>query len=338
MGRHHARVLRAHPEVEFVAAVNPFEDLSKEVAGVPVLDSVGELLERGIDICVIAAPTTNHEEIAIELAEARVATLVEKPLAHSTEAAKRIVKAFAARNIIGCVGHIERFNPALQQLRRRLDLVQLDQIWHVASRRQGPFPVRAQDCGVILDLATHDIDLTSWLTGSPYRSVSARSVSKSGQLHEDLVTVTAELANGTVVTHLVNRLLPFKERVFTVSSTYGCFVADTVTASLVFHHNSSSELLSDHASPFPGVSEGAMTRFAFPTPEPLVTELTTFFAAVRGDQADVATLEEGLRTIQVAEAIRDSAVAGETIEVSCASGQLAAAQTWDGRDGRTWKP
>ena len=221
MGSHHARVLRELPGVELVAAVDSQDGVCARHPGVDVFASVGELLDRGIDICVLATPTVTHEQIGLELAEAGVATLIEKPLAHDSKAAQGIVEAFDRSGTLGAVGHVERFNPALQEVRRRLSAGELGSLYQVVTRRQGPFPDRILDAGVILDLATHDLDLTAWVTGVPYRSVSARTAHRSGRKHEDLVSVVAELANGLVVTHLVNWLSPFKERVTTITGERG---------------------------------------------------------------------------------------------------------------------
>jgi UDP-N-acetylglucosamine 3-dehydrogenase len=315
MGRNHARVLQSLPGVELVAAVDPREDAPQPAVPVDVLASVRELLDRGIDMCVVATPTRTHEEIALELAEAGVATLIEKPIAHDSKAAGRIAEAFARSGALGCVGHIERFNPALQQMRERLAAFELGGLYQVVTRRQGPFPARIADAGVVLDLATHDIDLTAWVTGSGYRSVSARVAHRSGREHEDLVSAVGELSNGVVVTHLVNWLSPLKERVTTVTGELGCFVADTLTADLTFYQNGSVCSQWDRVAAFRGVSEGHMTRYAIPKPEPLLTELSNFVAAVRGQRAEIVTLEEGSTTVRVAEALRESAATGATVEV-----------------------
>jgi len=191
MGRHHARVLRSLPAVELVAAVDSRPEVRAAFPDIEVLDTVPELLDRGVDMCVLATPTITHEQIAPQLAEAGVATLVEKPLAHDAKAAQAILEAFERHGTLGCVGHIERFNPALQDMRRRLAAGELGNLYQVVTRRQGPFPARITDAGVILDLATHDIDLTAWVTGATYRSVSARVAFKSGRRHEDLVALVA---------------------------------------------------------------------------------------------------------------------------------------------------
>jgi UDP-N-acetylglucosamine 3-dehydrogenase len=317
MGRHHARVLRTLPGVEFVAAVDARADVRQASAatGVDALESVSDLVRRGIDLCVVSTPTATHEEVALELAAAGVATLIEKPVAHNSKSAQTILEALDRSGVVGCVGQIELYNPALQQMRIRLDRGELGELYQVVTRRQGPFPARITDAGVIMDLASHDIDLTSWVTRASYRSIAARTAHRSGREHEDLVSTVAELSNGVVATHLVNWLSPLKERITTVTGERGCFTADTVTADLTFYKNGSEPVQWDRVASFRGVSEGDMIRYAIPKPEPLWTELSNFVAAVRGEPAEVVSLEEGLLTVRVAEMMRESARAGRTIEV-----------------------
>jgi predicted dehydrogenase len=316
MGRHHARVLRSLPGVELVAAVDGRNEVRASFPDIEVLDTVPQLLDRGVDLCVVATPTVTHETIGLQLAEAGIATLIEKPLAHDAKAAQSIVEAFERSGTLGCVGHIERFNPALQDMRRRLAAGELGNLYQVVTRRQGPFPSRITDAGVILDLATHDIDLTAWVTGAGYRSVSARTAHRSGRPHEDLVSAVAELDTGLVVTHLVNWLSPFKERVTTVTGDLGSFVADTLTADLTLFKNGSQPSQWERVAAFRGVVEGDMIRYAIPKPEPLMTELANFATAVRGDaDGQIVTLEEGLVTVRIAEALRDSAATGNSIRI-----------------------
>jgi predicted dehydrogenase len=315
MGRNHARVLNALPGVDLVAAVDSRSDLPQLPIPIEVLPSVAALIDRGLDLCVVATPTATHEELSLELAAAGVPTLIEKPLAHDSKAAQTIAEAFARAGVLGCVGHIERFNPALQAMRTRLHNNELGPLYQVVTRRQGPFPARIADAGVVLDLATHDIDLTSWVTGAAYRSVTARVAYRSGRDHEDLVSAVAELDSGVIVTHLVNWLSPLKERVTTVTGARGCFVADTLTADLTYHQNGTEPAQWDRMAAFRGVSEGHMTRYAIPKPEPLVTELAGFVNAIRGGPGAVVTLEEGWTTVRIAEALRESAANRTTVEV-----------------------
>lgn len=318
MGRNHLRVLGQLEGVELVAAVDP-AFAGGEAGGVPVLETLDDLLARGVDYVVVAAPTGMHEEIGLKLAEAGVAALIEKPLAHTVEAAERLVEAFESRGLVAGVGHIERYNPALQSLRTRLANGDLGDVYQVVTRRQGPFPARIADVGVVKDLATHDIDLTAWVTGGQYTSVSARTSRQSGREHEDMVVVVGELDNGIVVNHLVNWLSPLKERSTVVTGQKGCFVADTLTADLTFYANGAVTSEWEAVRNFRGVSEGDMTRFAISKREPLMVEHERFRDAVAGTGDDIVTLRQGLRTVEVSAAVIRSAEEGVTVPTPVAS-------------------
>jgi predicted dehydrogenase len=315
MGRHHARVLKGLEGVDLVAVADAGGDPHQVAGDLPVLATIDELIGQRLDLCVVAVPTAFHETVGLALAAAGVHALIEKPLATDTPAALRLTEAFDAAGLVGCVGHIERYNPAVQSLRRRLDAGELGDVFQIVTRRQGPFPNRISDVGVVKDLATHDIDLTAWVTGQPYTSVSARTAHKSGRTHEDLVAVVGQLANGVVASHLVNWLSPMKERVTIVTGERGCFVADTLTADLTFFANASVPTEWDAISRFRGVSEGDMVRFAIAKPEPLASELAAFRDAVLGKDADVVTMRQGLATVAVAEAVLESAKSGATVAI-----------------------
>jgi predicted dehydrogenase len=316
MGRHHARVLGALDGVELVAVCDPMGDAHNVAGGRPVFTQVSELIAAGIDYAMVAAPTAFHEELALELAAAGIHALIEKPLAVDTPAAKRIQEAFAAKGLVGAVGHIERYNPALQQLRARLDKGELGAVYQIATRRQGPFPARIADVGVIKDLATHDIDSTAWVARSKFVSVSAQTAHKSGRPHEDMVAAVGKLENGIITNHLVNWLTPFKERLTIVTGERGALVADTLTADLTFYANASVDTEWDSVAAFRGVSEGDVIRYAFSKPEPLRTEHEAFRDAVLGLPGAVdriVTMEQGLATVAVASAMIDSSKNGSVI-------------------------
>ncbi|KUN33669.1 dehydrogenase [Streptomyces longwoodensis] len=308
MGRHHARVLAGLEGVDFVGVVDPFGDKYGAAQGAPVLSTVEELIALGIDYAVVACPTALHEEVGLQLAEAGVCALVEKPVADTVEGARRLVQAFESRGLVAGVGHIERCNPALRSLRARLEAGELGDVYQVVTRRQGPFPHRIADVGVVKDLATHDIDLTGWVTGRQYVSIAAHTVSKSGREHEDMVSAVGRLDDGTMVNHLVNWLSPLKERFTSVTGERGCFIADTLTADLTFHSNAAVATEWEALRAFRGVSEGDMIRYAIPKREPLQVEHELFRDAVLGKPADICTLRQGMRTVEVAAAVLESAM------------------------------
>ncbi len=316
MGRHHARVLRSLDGVELVAVADPAGDPHGVAGGLPLLSSIEELIAVGIDYCMVAVPTIYHEPVGMALASAGVHAMIEKPLAQDSPSALRLAEAFEKAGLVGAVGHIERYNPALQSLRTRLENGELGDVYQVVTRRQGPFPARIADVGVVKDLATHDIDLTAWVCQQPFTSVAARTAYKSGREHEDLVAVVGHLMDGTVTSHLVNWLSPLKERVTIVTGDKGAFVADTLTADLTFFANALVPTEWDAIAKFRGVAEGDMVRFAIAKPEPLRVEHEAFRDAVLGKSNDVVTMRQGLATVAVAEAVLESASSGRTVEVS----------------------
>ena len=307
MGRHHARNLRALDGVDLVAVADAAGDRHGVAGGLPVLPNVEALIEVGLDYAVVALPTEFHSEAALALAAAGVHTLIEKPLAKTTAEAKGLAKAFAAAGLIGAVGHIERYNPALQHLRKRLEAGELGDLYQISTRRQGPFPNRIADVGVIKDLASHDIDLTAWVTQRRYELVGARTMFKSGRKYEDMVAATCQLSGGLMSSHLVNWMTPTKERLTIVTGEKGMFVADTLTADLTFYANGSVDTTWDDIAQFRGVSEGEMRRPAIAKPEPLRIEHEQFRDAILGKPADIVTLEQGAAVVQVCEAMIESA-------------------------------
>lgn len=316
MGANHARVLSTLDEVDFVGVSDPVAEQGPRSQGRPVVPDVDALLELGLDYAVIATPTITHLPLGLKLAEAGVHALIEKPLTLDAEEARILTDAFSARGLVGAVGHIERYNPALQQARDRIEDGQLGELYQVATRRQGPFPARIGDVGVILDLATHDIDLTAWVTRSDYTTVAAHTAHRSGRQHEDLVAVTGALTNGMVTNHLVNWLSPMKERVTVITGERGALVADTLTADLTFFENGVVPVGWPMLESFRGVTEGNMTRYAYAKPEPLAVEHQRFRDAVLGVGDDIVPFLAGARTVAVAEAVLESSKNGLT--VACA--------------------
>lgn len=302
MGRHHSRVLNALDGVEFVGVFDPADGVGPTIQGKPVVRELDPFLDLGVDYCIVAAPTIYHLELGRTLAERGVHALIEKPVASTTQDAIELRDTFEGVGLIGGVGHIERYNPALQSARQRIEDGLIGEIFQVTTRRQGPFPGRIADVGVIKDLATHDIDLTAWVTQQEYVSVSARTTFRSGREHEDMVLAIGTLSKGTIVSHTVNWLNPFKERTTIIAGEMGTLVADTLTADLTLYQNGSVLESWENLSSFRGVSEGDITRFALTKKEPLLSEHEAFRDAVlTGDTTKIVTLAEGTDVVRIAE-------------------------------------
>jgi predicted dehydrogenase len=319
MGRHHARLLQTLPGVEFAGAVDPAGDRHGVVRDqTRVFPTLEQLLDSGrLDMAVVALPTEEHLPAALALAAADVAMLIEKPLAATTEDAELIIAAVRRRGLAAAVGHVERFNPSLVALRRRLEAGQLGDVFLVATERVGPFPERIKDVGVIKDLATHDLDIVGWIAGAPITTVAAQTAHRTGRPHEDLVLVNGRVATDVPFNTIVDWLSPTKTRRTRVLGDRGMLVAETVTADLTFYEN--GQVTSDWSSSqaLRGVTEGDATRYALARSEPIRSELEAFRDLVAGDpDAPVVTLAQGFAAVRAAEAVLESARSGQTVQVA----------------------
>jgi predicted dehydrogenase len=301
MGSNHARVLARLEGVELVGVFDPAPSVPDHVFDAPVFQDLDQFLELGLDYAVVAAPTVFHLDMGTRLAEAGIHALIEKPVASTAADSRALRDLFSAKGLIGGVGHIERYNPALQAARQRIEDGMLGEIYQIATRRQGPFPGRIADVGVVKDLASHDLDLTAWVAQQKYVTVNARIAHQSGRPHEDMVVAVGTLSGGTITSHTVNWLTPFKERTTTITGEKGVLVADTLTADLTYYENGRIQVAWDPGE-FRGVSEGDWTRFALDRREPLQVEHEAFRDSVlAGEPRGIVTLDEGSDVVEVAE-------------------------------------
>lgn len=320
MGRHHVRNVRATKGFDLVAVADPAGDRYGAATGLNVLTGVADLISAGIDAAIVAVPTAFHEEAALALADAGIHTLVEKPLSASVESGERICRAFESAGVVAAVGYVERCNPALMEMRRRIEAGQLGHVYQITTRRQSPYPARISDVGVVKDLATHDVDLVEWVAGSTYESVYAQTTSRSGRDMEDMLVASGRLASGALVNHVVNWLTPFKERTSVVTGERGSLVADTLLGDLTFYENGSMPIEWDHIANFRGVTEGTVTRYAITKREPLAVEHENFRDAILGVRSDHVSLAEGVRVLRIVEAMLESARINTAANVTGAHG------------------
>ncbi len=317
MGKNHLRVLSSIQGVELIGVADPLAktNITSEISGCETFTEYRDLLDRGLDYCVIAAPTGFHKEISVNALGRGVNCLIEKPVAVNYEEALDIQSAAdKAKKLVG-IGHIERYNAAIRQLKRRLLADDLGAVYQISFRRQGPFPSRIADVGVVKDLATHDLDLAMWLSESQFSSLNAQTTYRSGRAHEDLVSITGKLQNQVVVNFLVNWLSPLKERSVVVTGEQGTFVVDTLNSDLTFYENGNHQVTQESYLHFKGVKQGNVTTFAFDKPEPLRVEHENFRDKLLGKESDIATLKEGIETVRVADAVLQSSISGQNIKL-----------------------
>jgi predicted dehydrogenase len=304
MGKNHARILENLEGVELVGICDSNSNLESFYRNVKVFVDLKDLISQGIDYAVVAVPTTLHFQISKILSDSGIHALIEKPLSYDLESSEAICKLFTENSLIGAVGHIERFNPAVIEAKKRMS--QLGRILQVSTIRQGPFSNRISDVGVVKDLATHDIDLVTWMTGSNYLKVFAHTSNKLGRKHEDMIVAIARLNNGAIVNHVVNWVSPTKERSISIVGENGMFKIDTLLGDLTFYENGETRTNWSEVATFRGVSEGNLLRYALHKVEPLLVEHQNFRDAVLGRKHNSVSLQEGCNALRVAdEMLRD---------------------------------
>ena len=313
MGRNHLRVLKNLKDVEFVGICDSTFEENSIKDGYKVTKWIADLLEEKPDYVIVAVPTIKHLEVAETLADKGVHALIEKPLAHDLDACLQIEKRFRESNLIGAVGHIERFNPAVREAKKRIS--QLGQIFQISTRREGPFSGRISDVGVVKDLASHDIDLVEWLTNSNYKSIYAQLHKVTRGSNEDMLLATGSLDSGIKVSHIVNWISPRKMRSVSILGEKGAFEIDTLNGDLTFYENGKLTSNWDNLAYFKGVSEGNIIKYSFEKKEPLLCEHENFRNNLLQGDGDIVSMADGVRVLRVAEAMLQSAFQDKSIEV-----------------------
>lgn len=320
MGKNHARVLQTLPGAELIAVMDPDITIAASVArlhGGQAVTSLKDLLALKVDAAVVAVPTQHHFETSKALLEQGIHVLVEKPIAATMNEARALDALATAQKRVLCVGHVERFNPAIQLLAKKLREGALGRVFEVRARRIGPFPARIRDVGVALDLATHDLDAMRFVIGSDVTRVYAESKREIHTSREDLISALLRFENDVVGVLEANWLTPTKVRELTVTGERGMFRVDYLTQDLYFYENADAEAINwAEMSVLRGVSEGSMTKLMVRKVEPLRTELEGFLAAIeKGDLGNIVNAIDGSRALELAAALTASSEQAMPIQV-----------------------
>jgi predicted dehydrogenase len=320
MGFNHLRVYSELDGIQLVGASDVSPERLKAITdrfAVPTYVDYRELFaQEKPDAVSITVPTSDHEEVASFALRAGAHVLVEKPIAATVEEGKRLIELAKEFDRQLMVGHIIRFNPAIQSLKERLDNGDLGRIFQIFCRRAGPFPARIRDVGVVVDLAPHDVDIMRFLTGLNPMRVYAETEQQIHTDHEDLLFGLLRFPGGITGALELNWLTPKKIRETLVIGEKGLFHVDDLLQDLYFYENAQAS--GDLWSPLKairGVSEGSMTRFELPRQEPLKAELKAFLEAVKiGNHVPVSG-EDGLEALRLSLALVESGQTHQVIEV-----------------------
>jgi UDP-N-acetylglucosamine 3-dehydrogenase len=308
MGRNHARVYSEMPGVSLVGVSDVDTHVAETTArryGTNAYDNYIQLLEEQKPQAVtIAVPTVDHLGVALDVIQRGIHLLIEKPIAFREEEGRIIIDKAAEVGVKLMVGHIERFNPAVILLKDKIAAGELGRVFQIDAHRQGPFPARIKDVGVVIDLAVHDLDVIRYVSGSEVIRVYAETERRIHSTREDLLTCLLRMADDTVGTLTINWLTPTKIRELFVTGERGMFRVDYLTQDLFFFENAIANGENwDTLRVLRGVSEGRMIRHMVAKKEPLRAEQDAFLAAVRDEIPIPVTGEDGLKVLTLAHAV-----------------------------------
>ncbi len=287
MGSNHARVLADIPGVHLVGIADPDRKQRDVVArnlGCAALNDVDGLLRAGVDAVTIAAPTHLHHDLALQCISRGVHVMVEKPIAPTVEEGHAIVAAARRAGVTLMVGHVERFNPAVESVKRA---IKNQDILSIAITRVGPFPPRMSNVGVVIDLAVHDIDLIRWFTDSEIVEIQPQLSSAVAE-REDIALLQFRTASGVLAHINTNWLTPFKARTIHIATRDKYLIADLLTLQVT------------ECFGFQADGSYSMRHLSVGYAEPLRAELVAFIDAVRNHRTPAVTGEEGVASLEIA--------------------------------------
>lgn len=287
MGSNHARVFAGLPGVELIGIADPDgkqADFVARTLGCAAVPDVAALLDLKLDAVTIAGPTHLHRDIALACIERGVHVLVEKPIASSVAEGNEIIAAARRAGVTLMVGHVERFNPAVEAIK---EAIRGEDILSIAITRVGPFPPRMSNVGVVIDLAVHDIDLIRWFTDSDIVEVQPQ-VSSAVAEREDIALLQFRTASGVLAHINTNWLTPFKARNVIVATRGKYVQADLLTRQVT------------ECFGFQPDGSYSMRHLSVGHAEPLRAELLAFTSAVRSGQPPAVTGEQGVASLAIA--------------------------------------
>ena len=295
MGKHHARVYEAIPEADLVGVTDRDSSAARKTAeeyGTNAYD-LEALLER-VQAVTIAVPTESHLEVATQCLEAGIDVLVEKPIAGTIAEGEQLIEEANVHDAILQVGHIERYNPAVQALQ---DFVGDLDIVSIRTERLGPSPDRSIEDSAVLDLMIHDIDIVLSLLGETPETVSAAGVRQNRH-----ASATLTFGSDVIAELTASRLTQEKVRKLEVIATDCLVRVDYLDRDIEIHRQSRPEYITtDYDVRFR--HESIIERPMVDSTEPLVNELSAFVDSVRNRSAPEVTGEDALQALQLAKQI-----------------------------------
>ncbi len=306
MGQHHTRVLSLLKDVELVGVSDVSLERGLDTAakyGVRFFEDYRDLLPY-VDAVCIAVPTRHHFPVGMSCLKAGVHVLIEKPIASTIHEAELLVNAAAEQQCILQVGHIERFNPAFQELSK---VLQTEQLLALEAHRMSPHADRANDVSVVLDLMIHDIDLMLELAKAPVSKLTASGSRASDSGYLDYVTATIGFTNGIVATLTASKVTHRKIRRIAAHCRNSLTEADFLNNEILIHRQVTGNYSTNYGQVLYR-QDGLVEQVYTSNIEPLNAELEHFVGCVRGGSQPSVGGEQALKALRLASSIEQMAL------------------------------
>ena len=309
MGQHHTRVLSFLKDVELVGVADINVERGLDTASkyrVRFFEDYRDLFPY-VDAVCIAVPTKLHHAVGMTCLQAGIHVLIEKPIAASIAEAESLVNAAAEYRCILQVGHIERFNPAFQELSK---VLKTEELLALEAHRLSPYSNRANDVSVVLDLMIHDIDLLLELAATPVVRLTASGSRASDSGYLDYVTASLGFANGIVATLTASKVTHRKIRRIAAHCKNSLTEADFLNNEILIHRQTTANCMTDYGQVLYR-QDGLIEKVHTSNIEPLHAELEHFVNCVRGGNQPSVGGEQALKALRLASLIEQMALDGQ---------------------------
>jgi predicted dehydrogenase len=301
MGYNHVRVYNELiSDVELIGVYDVAPCKAKDIAGkfnVKAFDTI-ETLTDSVQAVSIATPTSLHLEHGLVASKAGVHALIEKPIAVSYVEAKQLADSFQENNLVLQIGHIERYNPAIVELKK---ILQSETI-HAINFRRLSSDRRIYDTDIIHDLMIHDIDLMNWLVESPVKTIHAEGlIDVLGNDSIDYTESLLKFENGVVAGLVASRITEDKIRTITVHTANSYIMVDCVSRSVQISRKTDYKLDIGHDITYR--QENILEKVIVPQYEPLKAQLSDFIRCVKTGAEPMVNGSAGLEAVRIADEI-----------------------------------
>jgi predicted dehydrogenase len=256
-----------------------------------------------VDAVTVAAPTKYHFDIVKECLEAGKHVLVEKPITTNLEEAQKLFEIAAKKNLVLHIGHVERFNGAVQELRKIADNPYL-----IESRRVGPFNPNFAKDSIILDLMIHDIDIIVNMVNADVVEIQASGSRVYSEL-PDYAAVNIRFDGNTTAQIVVSRVTQKKDRIMSISQKDAFITLDYTSQDINIYRNAQSQHVFGNKE-LHYRNEYILERLFVYKDNPLKQEIKHFIDCINGTVKRVVTVEHELKSLKIALKIDDMLTKG----------------------------